>query len=260
MAKETKNERKMADHLVLPAGYPYAYETHMHTSQASRCGVNTGAEEARAYKAAGYTGIIVTDHFYHGNTAIDRRLPWSDWVEAYCGGYEDAKKEGDQIGLDVFFGWEAGYNGTEFLIYGLDKAWLLSHPEIAEATIEEQLQLVHAGGGIVIHAHPFRREPYIPAVCLFPELVDGVETINATHFHKDAPHQEVFNTLALHYAQEHLLPMTGGSDMHSNRLWFGGMAFSRRLRDIHDFTDAVMKREGKVLLSEYCKGNEAAQG
>lgn len=77
----------------------------------------------------GYAGIVVTDHFFYGNTAVDRSLPWKDWVEQFCKGYEHAKEEGDKIGLQVFFGWESGYHGTEFLIYGLNKEWLFEHPE-----------------------------------------------------------------------------------------------------------------------------------
>ena len=50
---------------------PFLYETHMHTRQASACGKCTGKEHARFYKEQGYTGIIMTDHFFGGNTAID---------------------------------------------------------------------------------------------------------------------------------------------------------------------------------------------
>lgn len=74
--------------------YKYFYDTHVHTSEASACAKNTGAEMARAAKAAGYTGIIITDHAWNGNTCIDPSLPWETWVEAFCKGYENAKKEG----------------------------------------------------------------------------------------------------------------------------------------------------------------------
>ena len=235
-----------------PAGYPFAYETHMHTKQGSRCGSASGADMAKAYKEAGYTGIIITDHFFYGNTAPDRDLPWADWVMEYCKGYEDAKECGDKIGLDVFFGWESGYNGTEFLVYGLDKEWLLAHPEIRDASIPEQFELVHRYGGMVIHAHPFREENYIPEVRLFPEYVDGVEQINMAHFHKkNITDGYMFNQKAEQYAKEHDFPVTGGSDMHSTNLWFGGMAFNRRLENIFDYNRCVMNREGIILTGEF---------
>ena len=37
--------------------YPYLYETHLHTKEISACARSSGADMARACKAAGYTGI-----------------------------------------------------------------------------------------------------------------------------------------------------------------------------------------------------------
>lgn len=228
----------------------FLYETHMHTSESSACAYNTGAEMARAYKDAGYTGIIVTDHFFYGNTAVNRRLPWEEWIENFCLGYEHARAEGAKIGLQVFFGWEAGYHGTEFLIYGLDKEWLLTHPEIKEASVEEQFSLVHEGGGIVSHAHPYREEDYIPEIRLFPEYVDAVEGVNAMHsgIMSRAHKNPLFNERALAYGKEHNLPFTAGSDQHTTSMIGGGMVFPRKLADIHDFTRAVLGREAVELL------------
>lgn len=228
----------------------YLYETHMHTAESSACAHNTGAEMARAYQKAGYAGIIVTDHFFYGNTAVNRKLPWSDWVNRFCLGYEHAKEEGERIGLQVLFGWESGYRGTEFLVYGLDKQWLLEHPEICDATIEEQYRLVHEGGGIVSQAHPFREEPYIPEIRLFPEYVDAVEGVNATHTspYSNAHKSDKFNRRAIAYAKEHNLPLTGGSDQHTTVMIGGGMVFSRKLNDIHDFCKAVVEKEAVSIL------------
>ena len=55
---------------------PYTYETHLHTCRASLCGKSEGSEHVRYYKELGYTGIFVTDHFFGGNTAVPRDLPW----------------------------------------------------------------------------------------------------------------------------------------------------------------------------------------
>lgn len=225
------------------------YETHMHTSEGSACGKSSGAEMARAYAKCGYTGIIVTDHFFYGNTAVDRALPWEEWVEGFCLGYEHARAEGDRLGLQVFFGWESGYHGPEFLVYGLDKEWLLAHPEIRDATVEEQFQLVHEGGGIISHAHPYREASYISEVQLFPGYVDAVEGLNAAHMGRltGKRHPE-YNEMAMAYAEKHHLPMTAGSDQHSTQMLYGGMIFSRKLNDIHDFAHAVIRGEAQHLL------------
>lgn len=230
--------------------YPYVYETHLHTSQASACAHNTGREMAQACHEAGYTGIIVTDHFFYGNSCIDRTLPWKDWVEAFCRGYEDAAEEGARLGLQVFFGWESNYESTEFLIFGPDKEWLLSHPQIKDASIEEQYHLIHDAGGMIIHAHPFRKEPYIPEIRLFPDYVDGVEAANATHASKRSHYHNnpLFDEQAREYAMQHNLPLTAGSDIHSKELFLGGMAFSHKLRNISDFITAVKEREDCRLL------------
>lgn len=235
--------------ITLRKDYPYLYETHLHTSQASACARYTGAEMARACKAAGYTGIIVTDHNWGGNTAIDRRLPWKAWVEEFAKGFEDAERIGKRIGLEVFFGYEAGYRGTEFLIYGLDKKFMADHPELKTAGVQEQYRLVREGGGMVIHAHPFREESYIPEIRLYPEYVDGVEGINATHSnHRSTAHNEpVYDARAIAYAKGHGLFLTAGSDIHSVSLLGGGMAFRRRLESIGDFMEALRSGEDYVL-------------
>lgn len=232
--------------LNLPEGHPYAYETHLHTKQGSACGRSDTADMVRACKQAGYTGMFVSDHFFYGNTAVDRSLPWKEWVEGYCKGYEIAKEEGDKIGLQVFFAWEASYQGTDFLIYGLDKQWLIDHPEIKDATIEEQYKLVHADGGMVIHAHPYREASYIPEARLFPEWVDGVEVRNASHT-ADAPSRPDFDEKALAYAQKYDFPQTAGSDIHSVNLSGGGMAFTHKLESVQDYIDAIKNKEGVLL-------------
>lgn len=227
----------------------FLYETHLHTKEGSACSRNTAEELVRAYKAAGYTGIMVTDHFFRGNCAIDRNMPWEDWVEAYCKGYENAKAIGDEIGLQVFFGWEESHQGTDFLIYGLDKEWLKRHPEIKDVTVEEQYELVHKDGGMVIHAHPYREASYIPEIRLFPKAIDGVEVFNASHYGRNLREdgRSMYDVQAMEYAETYHLPCTGGSDIHSTNLLYGGMAFERKLTDVKDYMRAVLAREGQPI-------------
>ena len=230
--------------------YPYFYETHLHTSVSSKCGESTPEEMVIACKEYGYTGIIVTDHNWGGNTCIDKDLPWREFVEKYCKSYERAKKKGDEIGLDVFFGYEAGYNGTEFLIYGMDKEFMLRNEMLRTASIEEQYEIVHRGGGIVVHAHPYREEDYIPEVRLFPNHIDAVEGVNAAHISKTSGHAYTpeYDERARAYAKKLSLPMTAGSDVHSTVMIGGGIRTKERLNSIHDFTKLILSGKDYVLF------------
>ncbi|MCR5591127.1 MAG: histidinol-phosphatase [Lachnospiraceae bacterium] len=211
-------------------GYPYYYETHCHSSESSACGSNTSVEMAKAHKEMGYTGMILTDHNWGGNTAVDRSLPWRDFVDRFFEPFYAAKKWGEANDFQVFPGYEAGYDGTEFLIYGLDIQWMREHPEIRDATVAEQFDIIHSGGALVVHAHPFREAFYIKEIRLFPEYVDGVEAVNAAHQMRPD-----FNEKALEYARKLGVFITGGSDSHSVSLLGGGMAFPQKIADINDF-------------------------
>ena len=231
--------------------YPYLYETHMHTSEASKCAVNTGAEMVRAYKENGYTGVIITDHNWGGNTAIDRSLPWDEWLDKFFLGYEHAKEEGDKIGLQVFQGYEAGYGGPEFLIYGLTTDDMKKHPKLKEASMQEQLEIVHECGGMVIEAHPFREAPYIKEVLIFPEYADGLEIINASHSnpHDGSRNKCVFDERATALRNKTNLPATAGSDNHSIEPFGGGVAFKTPLKDIKDYISRILNKEDYLLTN-----------
>ena len=158
----------------------FLYETHLHTCQGSACGISTGADHARYYKEIGYQGIIVTDHFFSGNTAVPHQLPWKERIDWFCSGYEDALAEGQRIGLDVFFGWEQSFDGDDYLVYGLDKQYMLDHPEIERWSRKEQYEAVHAAGGCCVQAHPFRDRAYVDAfhITLGVDAIEGYNSNN----------------------------------------------------------------------------------
>lgn len=231
--------------------YPYLYETHMHTSEGSKCGNVDGATMARLHKEAGYTGIIITDHNWYGNTRIDNSLPWEEWLSEFFKGYENAKAEGDKIGLQVFQGYEAGYHGPEFLIYGLTTDDMKAHPELKDASVEDQLKIVHSLGGMVIQAHPYREADYINSIITYEKFVDGIEIINACHSNsRDGNRKKCeFDEKAIALALKNDLPGTAGSDSHFPDLQMGGVAFKTPLKDIHDYIDRIKNRDDYVLTN-----------
>ena len=216
---------------------PYLYETHMHTCLASACGRSTGKEHARYYKSIGFTGIIMTDHFFGGNTAVNRELPWGKRIDLFWSGYEDAKEEGDRIGLDVFFGLEQGFRGDEYLIYGLTKEYMKAHPEMEHWTRRQQLEEVHRAGGCVVQAHPFRIRGYMDKIRLGLQFCDGIEAANAGN-------DPVDDARAIRYGREFGLVMTAGSDNHWSRpdLPIYGVELEKRLTSIDDYVKMIIQK------------------
>ena len=223
----------------------FLYETHVHTSSVSACAVSSGAEQARAYKARGYTGVIITDHFFNGNIRFNGASRWDKKLEFFASGYNEAKKIGDKIGLDVFFGWEYSIYGSDFLTYGLGLDFLLANPKLSGTVrIEEYSRLVRANGGYLAQAHPFREGFWIRSPnAVNPEYIDGVEVINCNM-------TDACNKKAFRFAKEYSLPMQAGSDSHEADPYYGlsGIKLRNRAKNIHDIIDAIKAGSAELIL------------
>lgn len=159
----------------------FKYELHMHTSEASACSISTVHEMIKKYKEAGFAGAVVTNHFFCGNTAISRSLPWKEFVSEFSKAYYEGKKTAEKLDFDLLFGLEENYGGgKEFLVYGIEPQFLLDHPELLRANITLWSKTVKEAGGFIAYAHPFRVRSYIPDPCAIPDLslVDGIEVYN----------------------------------------------------------------------------------
>ncbi len=216
------------------------YETHMHTCQGSGCGKSFGRDYVQKYIDAGYSGIIITDHFYGSNCAVNHSLPWPEFINRFCAGYEDALNEGEKRSFSVFFGWEECFEGDEYLVYGLDKAWMISHPEMPTWMRRQQHDIVRAAGGCVVQAHPFRARSYNHTIFCLPALIDGIEGFNSRN-------EPVWNSLAMRYATVTGLPVTAGSYIHCADTMgtekMSGVVFDKPFDSIHDYVSASLERQ-----------------
>lgn len=213
----------------------YRYETHLHTWPASRCAKASVGENLEFYKALGYAGVFITNHFINGNLNIGRDKSYEEKIRFYFSDYEEACRIGKEIGLMVFDGVEMSYGGTDFLVYGLHKEWYLAHPEIEHMKMTQLLPLLMQEGALVIQAHPFREASYIDHIRLFPRSVHGVEICNAC-----SPDRE--NDLARCYADSYGLLHFGGSDNHvaGRCKSFAGMESGQPVLDEQDFVQKVL--------------------
>lgn len=223
----------------------YRYETHCHTKECSACAHSAAQELVRAYKAAGFAGLVLTDHFIHGNTSVDRNLTWAEQMMCYYQAYLDAKSEGDKLDFDVIFGLEHAYGGgQEVLCYGIDLPFLLTNPDIPELTLEEFAHRVHAYGGILIQAHPYRYGGWEVPVRL--DLIDGIEVYNAGN-------DPLKNRMALQKAQELPCILTSGADTHAAgepRVGRAGIALPYRISDERQLVSTLKKGDHVCIINE----------
>ncbi len=212
----------------------YLYEMHAHTSEASLCGCISGKAQIDYLISLGCDGAFFTDHFWRGNCRL-RDLPWCERAEAYQKLYEENRAYGASRGFDVGFGFELSFEAADFLVYGINTEFLMAHPELENADIYTVLPLFRENGGTVIHAHPFREAHYIKRICLYPDIIDGVEVLN-TH-----NKTERSNVLAKFYAEQYGLPQTYGTDHHADRFHqFALSVFNERpTKSLRFFPEAV---------------------
>ena len=222
----------------------YLYETHLHTFPVSKCAKSSVAQSLEFYKNLGYAGVFITNHFIDGNINCDKSLPYDKRIEFYFSDYEQGLRIGKELGIFVFLGIESSHKGTDFLIYGLDKAWFLEHPEIEQLKKTEFLTLAAQAGALIIQAHPYREASYIDHIRLFPRHVHGAEIYNAHRL-------DFENEMATHYAKSYDLLAFAGSDTHDvNRTnSLGGMQSDVAIADVHDFIMQV--KNGKMKPFRY---------
>lgn len=223
----------------------YKYDTHVHTYECSLCAVTEAREMVRRYADAGYSGFVITNHFYGGNTRIDRSLSWGDFVRPYWDCYLEAKDEGEKLGFDVIFGIEEGVgNWKEWLIYNIDIDVLNEMPDFKRMSNEERSKLIHDAGGFISHAHPYRFRQYMK-ICDEPDFsyVDAVEVYNAHNAGDE-------NERAFKAAQSNGLFMTVGSDNHSANSLASphtAMLFENRVRTGAELVEAIKSPSTRYL-------------
>lgn len=219
----------------------FLYETHLHTSEGSACGEISAADYIDFMKGRGFDGMVVTDHFFNGNSAVDRSLPWRERVLRYTEGFKKAREAAKRKDYDVLFGIEYNFDGDEYLIYGLDEAWLLDNEDIMALDRRGVYRKVHESGGIMVQAHPYRERNYLKDIKLTADICDAIEAYNASNCDNQ-------NALAYEYAQKLKLPVIGGSDIHYfHDRPMGGVLLPRRVDNTVDFARALIAGEAVAV-------------
>ena len=189
----------------------------------------------------------MTEHFIDDGAYYLGHLPYDERIKSFFGPEaREAKALGEELGISVFIAFEMSYEGTHFLVYGIDEEWCLSHKDMDKMKKSELLRLMMDDGALIIHAHPFREDNFIDHIRLFPRHVHGVEVYNATR-------SDFVNALAEQYCKNYELIRFAGSDNHvaERRHVLGGMATEEPIGCVKDFIDAVLGGKAKPFIKDH---------
>ena len=223
----------------------YRYETHVHTAECDGSARLSGAEIVRRYAAAGYCGLVVTDHVI--NVFEDRWFPnevrgldHKQYTERWLRGYHVAKEAGERIGFTVLPGAEVRFDGqiNDYLIYGLDEDFFYTVPRLNHCKSLEEMIALLPPDACVVQAHPFRDN----MVVADPSPLFGIEVFNGGN-------PKIRNDLAKLYAEHYGKAITSGSDYHGHgRFASGGIVTEEKIQTPKDLSRIL--RSGRYTIIE----------
>lgn len=220
-------------------------EMHLHTAEGSPCAQISAEEVVRSYRKTDYDGIVITNHFDNdllkdfGSTDRER-------MDRYLLGYDNAYEAGIKCGLTVILGIEIRLEpyAEDFLIYGVDRDFLYTHPNLCFLTQQELYKLCHKNGALLYQAHPFRP----PCRPRNPAYLDGIEF-------NQRPGGENHNELLGAWICDHPdLKHVSGSDFHTmDNLGFGDIVLEQQVQDSKELADYLKDHTPHLII----KGRES---
>lgn len=224
----------------------FKYDIHVHTSETSRCGLMTAADTVRLYKAAGYTGLCITDHYSH--SCFDWEAgTWREKCDRFLKGFRAALDAADglniMLGAELHFGNHGRhtYKSNDYLVYGISEELLYAYPELHHLTLPEFSKIAKKHDLLIIQAHPMRNNMELVHL----DLLDGIEVYNGNQNH------EARNDKAESFALEHGYIMTSGSDCHEQKhVARGGILTNKQLHTSAELRDLLKSGEYELIKTE----------
>lgn len=227
----------------------YKYDIHVHTSETSCCGEISAADTVALYRAAGYSGICITDHYSHSCFDWEDGT-WREKADRFLKGYRAARDAAGGeldiiLGAEVHFGAPGNhtYKSNDYLVYGLTEELIYAYPEMHHLTLPEFSRIAKKHDLLVIQAHPMRDNMELVHL----DLLDGIEVYNA-HPNHNSRNDEVAK-----FAKScgHDFILTSGSDCHdTHHAARGGIITHRRIPDAAALRDIIKSRSFELIYAE----------
>lgn len=213
-------------------------ETHIHTKNSSDCGWLFAEEMVKEYYEAGYSTIVITDHFCTENIAWDEKVKKS----LVC--YYKAKEISKKDNINVLMSTEMEFDKTKpnhYLLYGITEEFLIANPDINKMSIEEFSYIAKENGLFVVQAHTHRNKRCYPT----PQFIDAIEIYNGNPRHSD------YSDKSLKVAEDNNLYKIAGSDAHRKEdIARSGIITDIEIKSIDDLIVAIKERNIKIIYHE----------
>lgn len=185
----------------------YKTELHLHNAAISRCAHTTDEEIVARYEQAGYTTLVLTNHFSRSSFKARDYASYEDFVHQFwqAGPRLEALSGGR---LRVLTGAEVRFdtNNNDYLVFGATEAMMLENQEIFWCGgLRNFRPFADEHGLLVYQAHPFRDGMTV----VKPEWLDGMEVFNGH------PGHDARNPIALLWAECFGLRRISGTDRHN---------------------------------------------
>ena len=215
-------------------------DMHTHCLPASLCAHHEPELLPGYFRKKGIDAIVLTNHYVPSHCKKLGTTP-EEQALGYIDVYKRCKKEGEKVGIKVFFGAELKLTTLpthpEFLLYGMsEEDFIFSFP-LFHKTQEEVFEFCNEKNILMVQSHPYRTEQgYEPADMRY---VHGIEVYNP-HLLFDARFDD-----ALKLAVDNNKIKTSGSDFHiKDQAGLAGMIVPDYIED-------------QFMLRDYLKENKA---
>ena len=183
----------------------YKTELHAHTREASACADFSACDVVDKYLAAGYTTLVLTNHYTQTKMKKDLEACGIQWVEHFIGAWRKMRDYANGK-MNILLGCEIRFpeNDNDYLVFGLTEEFLCKYPDMHMMSHQTFSTFARENGLLFVQAHPFR--DFMQMVN--PSLLDGIEVFNGN------PSQDSRNDIARIWAERFGLIGTSGSDYH----------------------------------------------
>ncbi len=208
-------------------------DTHTHSSNISKCSIMTYQELIDFEKSQGYDGFVLTNHcqpWYYAENEHQYK------IKAYVEEFENAYEYGKSRNFKVFLGIEATCEGSDYLLFGLNKKMLLESPCFYALNQEELFNYATKNNLFLVHAHPYRW-----GGLRNPKQMHAVEINYNSTYNPEREKVEKF-------AKDNGLQLTIGTDLHGTKDFvFAGIEIDDSIENAEQLRDALFAKKYKLV-------------